>query len=145
MTDANRKSDPPAGRPLVRVVAAVIREGERYLITQRQQRAVLPGLWEFPGGRANPEETDQQALKREVAERLCVDVNVGDRLSSKTHDYDGYTVDLRLYDASISDGSPSVGNIERFQWVKSSELDQYEFPPADQASMDALLGLRKDK
>lgn len=129
---------------VVRVVAAVIREEDRYLITQRQLKAVLPGLWEFPGGKVDSSETDEQALKREVKERIGVAVEVGERLAARTHDYSGYRVDLRLYDARIVTGAPAKGNVADFRWVTSGEMERYPFPPADQATMDLLLGLPDD-
>src|SRR4249920_3768354 len=89
--------------PHLRVVAAVIARDDRYLITQRRPSAVLPGLWEFPGGRVEEGETDAQALKREVRERVEVDVEVGACIGRRTHDYDGYSVDLALYQATIAD------------------------------------------
>src|SRR5258708_31121602 len=83
--------------PHLRVVAAVISRDDRYLITQRRSTAVLPGLWEFPGGRVEEGETDARALKREVRERVGVDVEVGDCIGRRTHDYVGYYVHLALY------------------------------------------------
>src|SRR3569623_538223 len=73
----------------VRVVAAVIAQDERYLITQRRPAAVLGGLWEFPGGKVEEGETDAAALLREVHERVAVDVPVGACIARRTHDYDG--------------------------------------------------------
>jgi 8-oxo-dGTP diphosphatase len=61
----------------IRVVAAVIEREGSYLITQRRPAAVLPLLWEFPGGRVEEGETDTAALKREVLHRLGVDIEVG--------------------------------------------------------------------
>ena len=87
--------------PHLRVVAAVIARNERYLITQRRPTAVLAGLWEFPGGRVEEGETDAEALLREVRERVGVEVTVGANIGRRTHDYDGYSVDLALYQAEI--------------------------------------------
>ena len=64
--------------PTIRVVAAVIERDGRYLITQRRPTAVLPLMWEFPGGRVEPGETDADALRREVAHRLGVDIEPSD-------------------------------------------------------------------
>ena len=61
-----------ASKPLIRVVAAVISRNDRYLITQRRPTAVLPGLWEFPGGKVERGEDDKHALRRELQERLGV-------------------------------------------------------------------------
>jgi 8-oxo-dGTP diphosphatase len=85
-------------RKTIRVVAALIRVDGRYLITQRRAQAVLPMLWEFPGGRVEPGEDDAIALAREVRERLDVDVAVGQLISFVSHPYPRYTVDLYLYE-----------------------------------------------
>ena len=92
----------------IRVVAAVIERDGNYLITQRRSTAVLPGLWEFPGGKVEPGETDEAALRREVRERLGVDVQVKARIASRHHQYEGYSVDLNLYQAVLEpDTSPA--------------------------------------
>jgi mutator protein MutT len=86
--------------PHIKLVAAVIEREGRYLITQRRPTAVLPGLWEFPGGKVEPGETDESALKRELRERVGVEVEVKLRMAQRTHQYDGYSVDLTLYQAA---------------------------------------------
>src|SRR5688500_19230897 len=78
--------------PHVRVVAAVIERDGKYLITQRRSTAVLPGLWEFPGGKVEPGESDEHALRRELRERVGVDVEVKGRMAHRLHRYDGYAV-----------------------------------------------------
>jgi len=126
---------------VIRVVAAVIADGGRYLITQRRPAAVLPLLWEFPGGRVEPNETDAEALKREVRHRLAVEVQVGQLISFVNHPYEHYSVDLFLYEGRIVSGEPRSLNVQAFQWVTSDEFDQFPFTPADEASMNKLLGL----
>src|SRR3954462_2726823 len=76
----------------IRVVAAVIEHGGRYLITQRRASAVLPLLWEFPGGRVEEGESDATALKREVRHRLGVDIQSGKLISFVSHPYEHYVV-----------------------------------------------------
>ena len=125
----------------IRVVAAVIERGGRYLITQRRPNAVLPLLWEFPGGKVEPGENDAQALKREVFHRLGVDVTPGQLISFVTHPYEKYSVDLHLYECELSSGEPAAVNVAAFRWVSSSEFDRYEFTPADELSMSKLLGV----
>src|SRR5579871_6918966 len=133
-----------AGVRHVRVVAAVIAREDRYLITQRRPSAVLAGLWEFPGGKVEEGETDLQALKREVTERVGVEVEGGACIGRRTHDYDGYSVDLALYQAKIQgEAEPSALRVDDCRWVKSSEFEKYRFPAADQATMDLLLGFKR--
>ncbi len=125
----------------IRVVAGVIGHEGKYLITQRRPAAVLPLLWEFPGGKVEPSESDAEALQREVRHRLGVEVRVGQLISFVTHPYERYTVDLYLYDCSIAAGEPAALAVHAFQWVTSSEFDRYPFTPADEASMNKLLGM----
>jgi len=129
-------------RPHVLVVAAVLRRGNTYLITQRRPNAVLPLLWEFPGGRVEPGETDEAALVRELRHRLDVEVAVGERLGLETHAYDGYVVELRTYECTLRTGEPVAKNVQSFAWVTSDDFDAYSFTPPDEASVAKLLGLR---
>jgi 8-oxo-dGTP diphosphatase len=123
------------------VVAAVIEEGGRYLITQRRDTAVLPLLWEFPGGKVEPDETDHEALAREVRHRLGVEIEVRERMSIVRHDYEKYSVELHLYACGISSGSPEARYVRDFRWVTSAEFDSLKFTPADERSMSQLLEL----
>jgi len=130
----------PAPLRTIRVVAAVIERDGRYLITQRRPSAVLPLLWEFPGGRVEEAETDVEALRREVRHRLDTDVQVGSLISFVSHAYENYVVDLHLYDCRVVGGEPRAAAVHDFRWVRSDEFDQYAFTPADEASMSKLLG-----
>ena len=125
----------------IRVVAAVIEQDGRYLITQRRPTAVLPLLWEFPGGRVEETETDAAALKREVRHRLGVEIEVRQLISFVSHPYERYVVDLYLYECHIKSGELASLAVHAFRWVTSAEFDRYPFTPADEASMNKLLGM----
>jgi 8-oxo-dGTP diphosphatase len=125
----------------IRVVAAVLEKDGRYLITQRRATAVLPLMWEFPGGRVEEGETDAQALKREVRHRLGAEIDVGKLISFVSHPYEHYVVDLFLYECTLLGETLEGRNVNAFQWVTSAEFDQYPFTPADEASMNKLLGV----
>jgi len=128
----------------IRVVAAVPERDGHYLITQRRATAVLPLLWEFPGGKVEPGETDQQALKRELLHRLGVEIEVGKLISFVSHPYEHYVVDLFLYECTLSAGPNATLEpraVNAYKWAASSEFDQYPFTPADEASMNKLLGV----
>jgi 8-oxo-dGTP diphosphatase len=125
----------------IRVVAAVLEKDGRYLITQRRATAVLPLMWEFPGGRVEEGETDAHALKREVRHRLGAEIEVGKLISFVSHPYEHYVVDLFLYECTLLGETLEGRNVNAFQWVTSAEFDQYPFTPADEASMNKLLGV----
>jgi 8-oxo-dGTP diphosphatase len=125
----------------IRVVAAVLERDGKYLITQRRVSAVLPLMWEFPGGRVEAAETDQQALKRELLHRLGVGIEVGKLISFVSHPYEHYVVDLFLYECTLITETLQPLAVNAFKWVASNEFDQYPFTPADEASMNKLLGV----
>jgi 8-oxo-dGTP diphosphatase len=128
--------------PTIRVVAAMVARDGRYLITQRRPSAVLPLLWEFPGGRVEPGESDHAALKRELQERLAVEISVGELISFVSHRYEHYTVELYLYECTLESKEVRTVAVQDARWVASKEFDEYDFTPADEASMTKLLGVQ---
>jgi 8-oxo-dGTP diphosphatase len=124
----------------IRVVAALVERDGRYLITQRRETAVLPMLWDFPGGRVETGETDEAALAREVAERLGASVDVGQLISFVNHPYEKYAVDLYLYECRLLSEHLYCHAVKDYAWVTSEEMESYSFTPVDEASMSKLLG-----
>ena len=124
----------------IRVVAALVERDGRYLITQRRENAVLPLLWDFPGGRVEDGETDEAALAREVAERLGASVEVGQLISFVNHPYEKYAVDLFLYECRLLSDELHCRAVKDYAWVSSKEMESYSFTPVDEASMSKLLG-----
>ena len=132
------------GKKVIRVVAAVVENDGLYLITQRRESAVLPLKWEFPGGKVEKGEADEDALRRELRERLDADAKIGPKLGEKVHEYDGYRVALALYEATLIEGKPlHAKRVKDFRWVASADFDKYPFPDADQQTMDQLLGFSR--
>ncbi len=129
------------GTDAIIVVAAVIEDDGRYLITRRRPSAVLPLLWEFPGGKVEPNENDQTALAREVMHRLGVQIEVAELINTVRHGYERYNVELHLYACKITSGHPQSRNVHEFRWVESGEFDSLQFTPADERSMSLLLGI----
>jgi len=124
----------------IRVVAALVEREGRYLITQRRESAVLPLLWDFPGGRVEEGESDEAALAREVSERLGATVEVGQLISFVNHPYERYAVDLYLYQCDLLSGRLHCRAVKDYAWVTSKEMESYAFTPVDEASMSKLLG-----
>lgn len=125
-------------RSSVRVVSAEIQREGTYLLTQRQAHAVLPDLWEFPGGRVAVEETDQAALTRALEGRLGCTPVIGSAVMEVTHAYDTYDLTLVVYRCGVS-CEPEPRGVQQVRWVPAEELGDYAFPGADQKSIDALL------
>jgi 8-oxo-dGTP diphosphatase len=119
------------------VVAAVIEEGDQFLLTRRQSGVHLAGLWEFPGGKLDEGETDQAALARELREELDVLVDVHERMFRTSHAYPDRTVELSFYRCVLK-GTPTPQLGQEMRWVARAELASLEFPPAD-AEFIALL------
>ena len=132
-------------KEVIRVVAAVIERDGRYLITQRNAGAVLPLLWEFPGGRVEPDETENDALAREVKQRIGVDVQVVEKIGEHHHEYAHYDVHMMMFKCTIPDEAhPYPATVNDLRWVTSREFLDYDFPPADEKTMSKLLGLMRN-
>jgi 8-oxo-dGTP diphosphatase len=132
-------------KEVIRVVAAVIEREGRYLITQRNAGAVLPLLWEFPGGRVEADETEAEALQREVRGRIGVEVVVGEKMGEHHHEYAQYDVAMLMYKCTLADDAhPYPATVNDLRWVTSRELLDYDFPPADEKTMSKLLGLMRN-
>jgi 8-oxo-dGTP diphosphatase len=129
-------------RRKITVVGAMIEKDGKYLITQRKPTATLPLLWEFPGGRVEPGETDQQALARELKEEMDIDVKVDEIAMHVQHSYPDYDIDFRVFRCKLVKGSIKHLKVHDHRWVSPSELDDYEFPAADQKTFEQLLGIQ---
>jgi len=125
---------------IIDVVAAIIRRGERILITQRFDNVHLPGLWEFPGGKVEAGESLQAALEREIREELGLQIRVHDEFFTTEHDYPTKSVRLHFFNSSIIEGEPRLIDVADLRWVLPQDLDQFEFPEAD-ADLIARLNL----
>jgi mutator protein MutT len=119
------------------VVAAVIDAGQRFLVTRRQEGVHLAGMWEFPGGKIDPDEAHDAALRRELREELDVDVEVGECILHTSHAYDDRTVELYFYRCSLK-GAPRPLLGQQMRWVSRGELRSLGFPPADTELIDLL-------
>lgn len=120
-------------RPTILVVAAVIVEHGRVLVTQRMEGSHLAGFWEFPGGKVKPDEDPRDALGRELREELGLEAEVGAVLDVAFHRYPAKSVLILFYVARRRPGSasPRVIEVAALAWRKSSELTEQDFPPAD--------------
>jgi 8-oxo-dGTP diphosphatase len=115
-----------------RVVAAVIRQGDRILITRRCPRGERAGQWEFPGGKVEPGETEPSALRREIREELGCEVGVGPLVLRHRHRYPDLEVELAFYDCALPPGAePRCLSAVEMEWAQESQLEGYDFCEAD--------------
>lgn len=127
---------------MTEVVAALIREGERFLICKRPPEKARGLLWEFVGGKVEQGETKREALIRECREELAVTVAPGDIFMDVTHEYPDLTIHLTLFNAEIAEGTPKRLEHVDLRWIAVSEIDDYDFCPADEG---VLAKLREEK
>lgn len=126
------------GETMTEVVAALIWQGERFMICQRPAHKARGMLWEFVGGKVEPGESKEQALVRECREELAVEVAVGDIFLEVTHTYPDITVHLTLFHASIAQGVPQKLEHNDIRYITVDEIPQYEFCPADEVILQKL-------
>ncbi|MBM4343020.1 MAG: (deoxy)nucleoside triphosphate pyrophosphohydrolase [Deltaproteobacteria bacterium] len=132
---------PESVKRTLRVVAAQIRDQNgNYLITQRLPHAALPLLWEFPGGKVEPGESDEAALVREIQEELDVVIEPTGPAASMVAEYERHVIDFHSFPARIVRGAPRRIGVWEFRWVSPADLGDYRFPPVDQAAIERLVG-----
>lgn len=117
---------------MTEVVAALIWDGGRFLICQRPAHKARGLLWEFVGGKVEPGETKEEALRRECREELDILLAVHDVFMDVTHVYPDLTVHLTLFNASIAAGEPKLLEHNAMRWITPEEIPQYDFCPADE-------------
>ena len=116
---------------MVEVVAALIWDGDRFMICRRPAHKARGLLWEFVGGKVEPGETKEEALIRECREELAVTVAPKDLFMDVVHEYPDLTVHLSLFNAVIAEGTPQLLEHNDIRWITVDEIDRYEFCPAD--------------
>lgn len=123
---------------MTEVVAALIWEEDRFLACQRPAHKARALLWEFVGGKVEPNETKEEALVRECKEELDVTVQVEDVFMEVTHVYPDLTVHLTLFHARIAEGTPKKLEHNDIRWITVEEIDQFPFCPADEEILKEL-------
>lgn len=126
---------------MTEVVAALIWQGDRFMICQRPAHKARGLLWEFVGGKVEPGETKEQALVRECMEELAITVSVGDVFLDVVHEYPDLTVHLTLFHAAIVQGEIQMLEHNDIRFITVREIDDYAFCPADEVILKKLKAL----
>lgn len=128
-------------KPVILVVAvALIDDRRRVLLAQRPEGKSMAGLWEFPGGKVEDNETPEHALVRELHEELGIVVDVADvePLAFASHTYDDFHLLMPLFDCVRWQGDITPKEGQALAWVAADELDKYAMPPADLPLIEPL-------
>ena len=120
-------------------VAVIWNDQNQILIDRRRQEGLLGGLWEFPGGKIEPEETIEACIRREIQEELGIDIAVGERLITVEHAYSHFKVTLNVHHCRHLSGEPQAIECDEIRWVTLEEIDQYPFPKANGRIIEALM------
>lgn len=128
------------------VAAGIIWQGVPYesklLIAQRAENGLLGGLWEFPGGKLEPDDVDLRAcLRREIDEELAVDIEVGEQLTTVAHAFTHFRITLHAFHARHVGRTPQAVDCADWRWVEMDALDAFPFAKADLRIIEALRGL----
>lgn len=121
----------------INVVAAVIVTGNGILATQRSH-GEFKDKWEFPGGKIEPGETPEQALKREIKEELDVDISIDSYIEAVHYSYTDFEIKLYVFVCSVDSGNITLKEHKSSEWLKTDELDSMEWLPADKMVLPAL-------
>ena len=126
---------------MLRVTAAIIERKGKVLICRRPQCKVMCGLWEFPGGKIELEETPEACLKRELNEELGINAEIGEHICSSSQSSINNQIELIAYRVHYPEGSIELREHEDAKWIHISEHSEYDFAPADISIIDHLLPL----
>jgi A/G-specific adenine glycosylase len=133
--------DAPSELPFQVIGVGVVRNGAgEVLIDQRLNEGLLGGLWEFPGGKQEPGESIVETIRRELAEELAIEVEVGEELIVVEHAYSHKRLCFVVHLCTWLSGEPQPLASQQVRWVRPELLGEYPFPAANAQIIAALLG-----
>lgn len=128
---------------ITEVVAALVWDGNKFMICQRPAHKARGLLWEFVGGKVEKGESKVDALVRECKEELDIIVEPKDIYMELIHEYPDITVRLTLYNAVIKEGEPKLLEHNDIKWITPDEIPQFDFCPADEEILAKIIGVSK--
>ena len=125
---------------MIDVVAAVIQNEEgKILIAQRNLKKSQGGLWEFPGGKIEPNETKEEAIIKEIKEEMDIDIEAKNFIGQKVFNYPDKDINLIAIECKQIKGDIKLNEHEDIKWVNKNELRNFNFAPADKFIINAIL------
>lgn len=123
---------------MIEVVAGIIYKNNKFLIAQRNLNKVQGGLWEFPGGKVEKDESYESALIREIKEELNADIEVTEYIGENIYHYPEKDIKLIFYKARLLSEKIELLEHESCEWITKEEKDKFEFAGADKAVFDLI-------
>lgn len=123
---------------LIEVVGAAIIKENKVLAMQRSKEMTLPGMWELPGGKIEANESEEEALVREIKEELNIQIEILDYVNEASYPYDFGTVSLKVYTAEIVAGEISLEEHSDGRWLAAKELEEVNWAPVDIPAVKVL-------
>jgi len=122
----------------IEVVAVIIQRDGAYFATQRGY-GEFEGMWEFPGGKIEPGESREVALRREIQEELGIDIIIENPLCTTEYDYPSFHLTMHCYLCNIASGEIELREHKSARWLTAETLDSVEWLPADKDVIDKLI------
>ncbi len=137
-TDQRPGRRPARKRPHHDIAVGIVWRDGQILIAKRRPEGLLGGLWELPGGKAEPGESLKAALTREVGEELDIEVEPDEKIATVDHAYSHFEITLHAFHCRYLAGTPKPLGCQEFAWVRPNDLDHYAFPAANRRVLARL-------
>lgn len=124
---------------MIDVTCAIIFHNNRILVTQRSQTMTLPFMWEFPGGKQNKGESEEECILREIKEELNIEIQILGKLTNSVYDYTTFSINLIPFVAQYVKGTIQLAEHHQAKWLTKDELISLDWAPADLPILNELL------
>ncbi|GAA0562824.1 (deoxy)nucleoside triphosphate pyrophosphohydrolase [Chitinophaga japonensis] len=124
---------------IIKVVCGIIFKEDKIFICRRKQHKSLGGYWEFPGGKVEDGENEEDSLSRELHEELGMKVKIDTHFKTVVHSYDNFTIELISYICQFREANYNLTDHDAYEWVLSDDLHKKNLAPADIPIANALV------
>ena len=122
----------------IHVVAAIITDASGRIFATQRGYGEWKDWWEFPGGKIEPGETPEEALRREIREELDIDITVGRLLATVEYDYPAFHLSMQCFLCTLPTGTPHLPEHEDARWLTREDLHSVRWLPADESIIKQL-------
>ena len=124
-------------------VGVILNDKGEILIDKRSPSGLMGGLWEFPGGKIEKNETVEECIRREILEELGIEIEVKEHLITIFHEYSEFSVTLIVHFCAYKGGEPKPIECEEIRWVTLAEIENFKFPAANTEIIKILKAKKK--